>query len=78
MNNNYKFFENQNCKYFKCHKRLKELNCLLCFCPLFHIDSQYCKYKRYKYFIAGKDCENCIFPHKRKNYNKIIKLLKND
>ncbi|MFW5671451.1 MAG: cysteine-rich small domain-containing protein, partial [Acetivibrio ethanolgignens] len=36
MENSYRFFENRECKYFPCHKGLKELNCLFCYCPLYN------------------------------------------
>ena len=68
--NSYKFFENKDCKYYPCHKGLKELNCLFCYCPLFHERkiSALCQ-------IMEK-CENCSFPHRAKNYQKIMKMLR--
>lgn len=64
----YNFFENKNCKYYPCHKGLKEINCLFCFCPLFNTDKCF--------DISGNgNCKNCTFPHKRENYKKIIKSL---
>ncbi len=62
MANNYRFFENKDCKYYPCHKGLKEINCLFCYCPVF-------------YHCALKDkipCEICIIPHRRNNYDRMI------
>jgi Zn-finger protein len=64
MKNSYKFFENRSCKFYPCHKNLKQINCLFCFCPLF------------TYPCPNRPCEKCIFPHKPENYEKLIKLLK--
>jgi Zn-finger protein len=70
MKNSYKFFQNKDCKYFPCHKELKLHNCLFCFCPLFHgrETNAMC-------IICGP-CEECLFPHRPKDYDMIIKMLK--
>jgi len=69
----YSFFENKACEFFSCHKDLEELNCLFCFCPLYLKDT--CP-GNYKILPNGvKDCSNCIFPHKRENYEFIISKL---
>lgn len=64
----YKYFENHDCKYYPCHKKTKHINCLFCFCPLFGWKG---KCINYNY----EDCINCSFPHKKKNYFKVMELL---
>jgi Zn-finger protein len=56
-----KFFENKECEYYPCHK-LNEINCLFCFCPIFD-------------WCTDRECKECLYPHKRENYDKIIKRL---
>lgn len=68
MKNSHKFFENRSCKYYPCHKGLKVLNCLFCFCPL----HDFCQ----DYHYEGKKCEECLFPHEVRNYTRIIKKIK--
>ena len=73
MKNGYKFFKNKECIYYPCHKELKEMNCLFCFCPLYHLKE--CG-GSYTYTDQGiKDCSGCIFPHIPENYDKIIEKL---
>ncbi|MDY3796251.1 MAG: cysteine-rich small domain-containing protein, partial [Agathobacter sp.] len=31
MEDSYKFFQNNKCKYFPCHKGLTDFNCLFCY-----------------------------------------------
>lgn len=80
---NCKFFQNFQCKYFPCHKGIeeKDFNCLLCYCPLFGkgFSTDYtgdwhgrCRSTTGRF----QDCMNCTFPHEKKNYSKIIRLLK--
>ncbi len=78
MNNSYKYFENRDCKYYPCHEGTEEINCLFCYCPLYHLDS--CPgnptYKvRNERTI--KICTACIFPHRPENYERIIELIRN-
>lgn len=69
---NHKFFENKSCKYYPCHKGLKKINCLFCYCPLYFLQCD----GNYKITESGiKNCSNCNFPHIEKNYNKVIKKL---
>jgi len=65
--NNYKFFQNTDCKYYPCHKGLTSINCMFCYCPLF--TTEQCQNK------LQFDCANCLFPHKRTNYKKVVDLL---
>ena len=76
MQNSYKYFQNKDCKYYPCHKGTQEINCLFCYCPLYHMEK--CP-GDYKYIDIGgkkiKECTDCTFPHKKENYEIIIKLL---
>ncbi|MBP3339913.1 MAG: metal-binding protein [Lachnospiraceae bacterium] len=76
MENSYKYFENTNCKYYPCHKDEEHINCLFCYCPLYHMEK--CPGNP-SYILSNnkniKVCEDCTFPHKAENYEKIIKLL---
>ena len=70
---NYKFFQNNNCECFPCHKidNIKEFNCIMCFCPLYYIENCGGDYKILKNGI--KDCTKCLLPHY--NYEYVIKKL---
>lgn len=72
MKNSYRFFQNKSCKYFPC-KKIKTLNCLFCYCPIY-------QYKNcggnYTYINKVKDCSRCLLPHKKNGYNYIINFIK--
>ena len=70
----YKFFENKDCEYYPCHKGLKEINCLFCYCPLYRIKDCGGNYRMLENGV--KDCSSCAFPHIRENYEKVIERLK--
>lgn len=75
--NSYKFFSNTECEFFPCHKcnekDMKEFNCLFCYCPLYKLNN--CG-GNFKYLKNGvKDCSSCIIPHKRDNYDYMIKKI---
>ena len=77
MQHSYRFFQNESCKYFPCHKGQEEFNCLFCYCPLYHMENcpgnpQYME----KDGKRIKICSDCTFPHKPENYDAIINLLK--
>ena len=55
------FFEKKACNYYPCHD-LKEINCKLCFCPLYDKD---CKGDFTILKNGLKDCSNCTIPHER-------------
>jgi Zn-finger protein len=57
------FFANKQCKYYPCHK-MKEINCLFCFCPIFDRCA------------VNDKCESCTFPHIKQNYKVIVDMLK--
>jgi Zn-finger protein len=79
MENSYKFYNNTDCKYYPCHKNIKELNCLFCYCPLYLIKECGGNFKINKKGI--KDCTDCILPHvPEKGYkyinNKLNEIIK--
>ena len=73
MSDNYKFFSNDKCEYFPCHKVSdpKNFNCLFCYCPLYALKEN-CG-GNFKYSENGiKDCSNCLLPHNKNNYDYIM------
>ena len=73
MKNSERFFANTDCKYYPCHKGIKEMNCLFCYCPFFLSDK--CPGKpnyieRDDYTI--KDCSGCLYPHRPANYDRMM------
>lgn len=77
MKNSYRFFENRECRYFPCHKGLRDFNCLFCYCPLYPMEN--CP-GTYSYIETRgrkiKNCIDCTFPHRPENYPEIIRLLR--
>ena len=74
---NYKFFQHKNCEYFPCHKTAnpENFNCLFCYCPLYALGKD-CG-GNFTYTNEGiKDCSNCLVPHQKGNYDKILEKLK--
>ena len=74
MNQNYKFFNHKDCEYFPCHKTNDpdNFNCLFCYCPLYALKDK-CG-GNIRYTDNGiKDCSNCFHPHRRDNYDYIIR-----
>lgn len=72
----YKFFQNQKCEFFPCHKGVEEesFNCLFCYCPLYPLGDR-CG-GNFCYTESGiKDCSNCLCPHIRGNYDTIMKRM---
>lgn len=77
MEHSYRFFENRDCRYFPCHKGLADFNCLFCYCPLY--GREHCPGNPHYMEKNGrtiKVCTDCNFPHRPKNYDKMIELLK--
>lgn len=76
MSEHYKFFQHKACEFFPCHK-VKEadnFNCLFCYCPLY-AKGEKCG-GNFTYTENGiKNCSNCLFPHKKENYEKVLKKL---
>lgn len=72
----YKFFQNEKCEYFPCHKceNTAEFNCLFCYCPLYALGDK-CG-GNFRYTAGGiKDCSNCLVPHKRGNYDYMMEKM---
>ena len=73
---NYDFFQNKECEYFPCHKGADAdcFSCLFCYCPLYALGDQ-CG-GSFTYTEDGiKDCSNCLKPHCRENYSKIMEKM---
>lgn len=76
-----KFFENKSCGFYPCHKGLKGLNCLFCYCPLYNKKDCGGNYKFInKIKTSGgykkiKDCSDCKFPHIKNKYSKVLEKL---
>ena len=72
MEPSYQFFENRACRYFPCHKGIADFNCLFCYCPLYTL-GEACG-GGFVYTEKGvKSCEHCAFPHRRENYEEILR-----
>lgn len=72
----YDFFQNKACEYFPCHECADKENfsCLFCYCPLYALGEN-CG-GSFTYTENGiKDCSNCLRPHRRENYEKIMEKL---
>ena len=72
-NKHYAFFQNRECEFFPCHKTAdpENFNCLFCYCPLYALGDR-CG-GGFSYTEDGcKNCEACLFPHKRENYGRIV------
>ena len=73
---NHTFFQNKECEYFPCHACVDRENfsCLFCYCPLYSLGEN-CG-GSYTYLNNGvKDCSACLRPHKRENYEDILRQL---
>ncbi len=69
----FSFNQNLKCEYFPCHKtdHPEDFNCLFCYCPLYTLGSK-CG-GNFRYLEDGtKDCSNCLLPHQRNAYGKIL------
>ncbi len=72
----YKFFQNEKCEYFPCHKcgNTEDFNCLFCYCPLYALGDK-CG-GNFSYTEGGiKDCSDCLVPHKRENYGLMMEKM---
>ena len=73
---NYDFFQNRQCEYFPCHKVANDENfsCLFCYCPLYALGDT-CG-GNFTYLENGiKDCSNCLVPHRKENYDRIMEKM---
>ena len=72
----YDFFQNKECEYFPCHscQDTENFSCLFCYCPLYALGDQ-CG-GNFSYTDDGiKDCTNCLRPHRRENYDRILEKM---
>ena len=72
----YDFFQNKKCEYFPCHAGAdrESFNCLFCYCPLYALGDK--RGGSFTYLENGiKDCSNCLRPHRRGNYGKIMEKM---
>jgi precorrin-2/cobalt-factor-2 C20-methyltransferase len=67
------FFCNEECEYYPCHRDLKEINCLFCYCPLFWD----CPFQNGGAKSKGLECPDCTYAHKRENYAHVMQLIRN-
>ena len=70
---NYDFFQNSACEYFPCHQCAdpESFSCLFCYCPLYALGEG--GGGNFTYTKEGiKDCSNCLIPHRRENYLRIM------
>lgn len=76
MENSYKFYKNDACKYFPCHENIDKdkFNCMFCFCPLYFLEEK-CG-GNFKYYGKIKDCSQCTIPHCEKGYEIIVGKIK--
>ncbi len=68
------FFCNRECEYFPCHvtDTPQDFNCLFCYCPLYALGEK-CG-GDFAYTPQGiKDCSGCLVPHKKENYERIVR-----
>ena len=73
---NYKFFSHTKCEYFPCHETDDEenFNCIFCYCPLYSLGRK-CGGNYYYMENGVKDCSGCLVPHRRDNYDYLIKKM---
>lgn len=72
----YKWFSNEECKYYPCHLKLTKVNCLFCYCPL---HDRECK-GEYNIIVGSngkeiKDCSACLIPHIADGWEYIVAEL---
>ena len=71
------FFANRDCRYYPCHECEEDINCLFCYCPLYHLDDCPGTYTMIeKGGVKIKNCKYCIYPHIAGNYPDVIRRLK--
>lgn len=77
MNNSDRFFANTECRFYPCHRGIEEINCLFCYCPLYHMED--CPGNPAFIEKDGrriKVCTDCTFPHRAENYDAVIETLR--
>ncbi|MCR5830887.1 MAG: metal-binding protein [Lachnospiraceae bacterium] len=77
MDNSTTFFANRSCRFYPCHELDGDINCLFCYCPLYHLDDCPGTYEMLeKDGRRIKSCKDCTYPHIAANYAEVIKFLK--
>jgi len=73
MDKNYSFFQHKQCEYFPCHKTDSpaSFSCMFCYCPLYALGEN-CGGDFFYSKKGFKCCTNCLFPHRRENYGKML------
>lgn len=75
--NSAKYFSNQSCAYYPCHRITdgKDFNCLFCYCPLYALGDR-CG-GNFDYNDKGlKDCSGCTLPHGEGGYEYVMAHIK--
>jgi len=77
MENTYRFFRNDGCKFFPCHQGVapEDFNCLLCFCPLYFLPECGGDFMLRQ---GIKDCSDCTRPHRPGGYDEILARLRQE
>ena len=71
------FFEHRDCPYYPCHKDVEEINCLFCYCPLYHLENcPGAPVWKESHGRRIKSCAGCTFPHRRENYDAVIQHIR--
>lgn len=75
MENNSKYYKNEACEYFPCHKVEGDFfNCMFCCCPLYALGDK-CG-GAFVYLENGiKDCSACVLPHSEGGYEYIMEKM---
>jgi len=68
----HRHFTNTQCDYYPC-KQVEQLNCLFCFCPLYHFRSCGGTYRMLPNGL--KDCSGCTRPHEADGYDFVVRRL---
>ena len=79
MDNSDRFFANTECRFYPCHSGIEEINCLFCYCPLYHLED--CPGSPSFIEKDGRSikvCTDCTFPHMAENYDTVVETLRND
>ena len=77
ISKHHRFFEHTECEYYPCHAGIEHINCLFCYCPMYHLEN--CPGNpewREKDGRRVKSCVNCTFPHRAENYDAVMQILK--
>ena len=70
------FFENRACRYYPCHEGIEAINCLFCFCPLYHLPDCPGSPTLLKTDSGViRDCSACTFAHQAENYDVVMAYL---